>query len=239
MKSHLPYRWTEPFKFALATGSLLVGAGNVVQGQTIIHYTGSPLTVTDTSDCVVFSFTSGQAMIEPIGTNPSSVDTPQFRLAYLPGGDPDKPTLGGYSPAPDEFYGSVLNSDDFTTKLDAGDSIDETSGDYQGGIETYLWKPLGVGEGPWIPGTTGYAGVRFDDPVATDQINYGWVLITYGIDRSLTLVDFAYETTGGAIVAGAIPEPSSWALILAGGTLAAAACRRRRKAKALAAAGMG
>ncbi len=236
MKSYLPYQFTESFKLALTTGSLLAGAGSVAQAGTIISYTGSPLTVTDTSNNIMFSFTTGQAMIEAIGTNPSSVETPQFRLGYVPSpiGSTSKPILGGFAPQPDEFYGSVLNLESFAIKLNAGDSIDSASGIYTGNAIAYLWKPIGSGEGPWVPGTTGYAGVQFDDPV-THQTNYGWVLITYGDDKSVTLVNFAYDTTGAAILAGAIPEPSSWALILAGGAFAAAACRKRRKARTLAA----
>ena len=240
MKSYLPCRLTEPFKLALTTASLLVGAGSATQAQTIISYTGSPLTVTGLSDNIVFSFTTGQAIIEPSTTKPSSVETPQFRLGYVPGqfGGTDKPILAGYAEQPEEFHGSVLNSGSFTMKLNAGDSIDSTSGVYTGNSSTYLWKAVGGGEGSWAPGTTGYAGIQFIDSVTT-QTNYGWVLITYGLDKSVTLVNFAYDTTGASILTGAIPEPSSWALILAGGALSAAACRKRRKARALAAAEIG
>lgn len=64
-------------------------------------------------------------------------------------------------------------------------------------------------------------------------INYGWANYTYnnGATHNLVLNNFAYENTANtAILAGAVPEPSSLLLLAAGGagTLLA---KRRRKAK--------
>ncbi|HWL53396.1 MAG TPA: PEP-CTERM sorting domain-containing protein [Chthoniobacteraceae bacterium] len=234
MKPYLSLPFTEPFKLALTTGSLLVAIGSTARAGTIISYTGSPLTITGTSNKITFSLISGQTVIEPVATTPSSIDTPQFSLGYLPppANDPTKPILTGTAVQPDA---SVLHSDDFLVLLNAGDSVGSTSGNYKGNANSaYLWKPVGSGsEGPWVPGTTGYAGLQFTNSV-TSEINYGWALITHGVDDSLTLVSFAYDSSGASIVAGAIPEPSAWALILGGGTLAAAACRKRRRTKALA-----
>lgn len=80
-----------------------------------------------------------------------------------------------------------------------------------------------------LDGTSGYVGFSFDN---AGTVNYGWLAVTYN-DASQTLVvgDFAYENSGGSILAGdigAIPEPSSLGLLALGasGLLA----RRRRQA---------
>lgn len=58
-------------------------------------------------------------------------------------------------------------------------------------------------------------------------------IYTWGEDQSLTLHRFAYEQSGEAILAGAIPEPSTYAALA--GLLAGSAAlfhRRRKKNEA-------
>ncbi len=84
--------------------------------------------------------------------------------------------------------------------------------------------------------TRGYLGLQFDGP--GDGTFFGWADITLGASsNSLTLWGYAYEDSGGSILAGAgvpapggpgVPEPSSIALFTLGAT-GVAALRRRRK----------
>ncbi len=65
--------------------------------------------------------------------------------------------------------------------------------------------------------TPGYIGVRFD-PAGGSEWLYGWIHIdsVAGDYTSYHIDGYAYETDGGSIVAGAVPEPSSLALLALG-----------------------
>ena len=77
--------------------------------------------------------------------------------------------------------------------------------------------------------TDGYVGVRFLD-AASDEL-YGWIRFdTTGANGyPATVVDWAYEDNGAAILTGAVPEPSTLALgCLAAGFLGVSAWRKRK-----------
>lgn len=84
----------------------------------------------------------------------------------------------------------------------------------------------GTSQGAWPFGTAGIVGFSFRD--GNNNLRYGWARIALGEGPGIrTLVDFAYENTGGTIAAGAIPTPGAAALL---GVGALAGLRRRRRA---------
>jgi hypothetical protein len=105
------------------------------------------------------------------------------------------------------------------TALSAGATIDGSSslGTYQALV-------------PQFVGTTAFMGVEFKNP--SNNNLFGWIRITGGPTQGFpaTIVDWAYESSGAGIVAGAVPEPSSLALgCLAAGAAGVAAWRNRKK----------
>lgn len=80
--------------------------------------------------------------------------------------------------------------------------------------------------GDWNGGATNkFMGIEFVNAAGT--VDYGWVRLTVGAGPTypFTVVDWAYDTTGAAIVA--VPEPAVSAMAL--GALALGAVRRPRK----------
>jgi hypothetical protein len=67
-------------------------------------------------------------------------------------------------------------------------------------------------------GLTGYAGVEFR---TGSDIHYGWVRLQNFTDAPYgNILDWAYETRPGVpILAGAVPEPSTFALLVGAGVL--------------------
>lgn len=83
------------------------------------------------------------------------------------------------------------------------------------------------------PGTH-FLGVRFQNE-QTGQVNFGYMQFQVGAGSTtgfpLTLVGWAYENTGAGINVAAIPEPGTYALMLAGlAGIAGFAARRRKSA---------
>jgi hypothetical protein len=85
--------------------------------------------------------------------------------------------------------------------------------------------------GPFL-GARGYIGVKFDNPVGPSPL-FGWIDFEASADAwTGTVYGWAYEDSGGPILAGAtgVPEPGSLAALAAGvATAAAAAFYTRRK----------
>ncbi|HRZ57916.1 MAG TPA: PEP-CTERM sorting domain-containing protein [Candidatus Paceibacterota bacterium] len=70
----------------------------------------------------------------------------------------------------------------------------------------------------WPPGpaTRGFIGIEFE---LADGLHYGYFeIVTSGSAAGASLLGWAYETQPGMpVLAGAVPEPSTWALLGTGG----------------------
>ena len=84
-----------------------------------------------------------------------------------------------------------------------------------------------------LGGDVAYLGVKMhmaDDPATTDShVTYGWIGVRITDEATATgeVVGWAYESSGGAIHAGEIPEPATIISALGGAMLAACFLRRR------------
>ncbi len=77
------------------------------------------------------------------------------------------------------------------------------------------------------PLNRGFVGINF---LIDDETHYGWADLQVNDDVTFTLYSFAYEDVAGqAITAGAVPEPSTVALLLAGAAGVGAMMRRRKQ----------
>jgi hypothetical protein len=162
---------------------------------------------TDVEDAIV-SAGNGSLYVDiegktALNTSGSSDDL-QFYFVENSPGQTEKPHLSGQNEASAASYSSYIT---FISKIPADVSIGSSlSYQTEGYLEDY-------GNGDWTEDGTGYIGFKLGSG------NYGWAQLTYNdTDGSMTIHDFAYENSGSAIVAGAIPEPASLALIALTGT---------------------
>lgn len=78
-------------------------------------------------------------------------------------------------------------------------------------------------------GAANLFGVQFTNE-STGTTNYAWVEITFGGSASdRTITGWAYETSGASVMAGVVPEPGTYALMLAGLAAVGGMAARRRK----------
>jgi hypothetical protein len=77
------------------------------------------------------------------------------------------------------------------------------------------------------------AGFRFTNETAGGAIQFGWIRISLSTAYNASprlVVEYAYENSGAPILAGAVPEPSTFALlgVMAAGALGVRQWRKRK-----------
>jgi len=111
----------------------------------------------------------------------------------------------------------------FLTSTQGGLAWVDGNGLVRGSTLSACAAPFGC-VGPWV-GLTAFAGVEFEIAGAA---HYGWIRIA-NFDLGGNVLDWAYETRPGVpIFAGAVPEPSTWALMMGGGLLFFYVSRKKR-----------
>jgi len=88
---------------------------------------------------------------------------------------------------------------------------------------------LSFGNGYWDGADHQYMGVRFYGDAA---LYYGWIEMSIEPDmpQNMTIHSWAYNSQPGVgLMAGVVPEPSTWALFLCGGIALLVRIRQRRK----------
>jgi PEP-CTERM motif-containing protein len=227
-------------KKATALGQQLVrygiGAGAAslaASAQADIQYSG-PLSVSGNQ--IAFSL---QNFSTTVGTSP----TADFQLDSKPsklkaGVSAQSGGAPGAGVAFDLAQGQFSPATQYALRLGSGSTIGSNLGfsgqnysffnNYYPGFMT---TPPGAGNGNWKPGDEGFLGLTIT--IGGNTV-YGWADVTLNNLNGnspgvFTLHGLAYEDSGAAIQAGAVPEPSAIALLVAGA--AGVLALKRRKAK--------
>jgi len=95
----------------------------------------------------------------------------------------------------------------------------------------HLFTSGGRAKNPFFPaGTPGYFGFKFTGSNNTTEYGWGTLLVTgTPVGQGFTIQNAYYDNTGAPITVGAVPEPSSMALLALGATGLAAWRMRRKK----------
>lgn len=130
--------------------------------------------------------------------------------------------------AGDNALNVAKDENGFIAKFSASYLVDGTWTNWTSGFHN---PPLLTSDsGPWLGGGTGYVGLRISNG---PDYNYGVALVTFDANAiSLTVSDFAFQSTVNSGVSGAaIPEPAATSLMAAAAMLGAAALWRRRSVR--------
>lgn len=236
MNTSRPSRFARLTRAALPAAPLALAAIPSAEAQ--IAYTAANVTLAHSDNQFIWvdMGTGGSPGVASLGLHnryASSVASPSFYLwfRYGSGGPEWVSNDGAVSP------GAVFDGDsnavsyaggNYVKLLSAGTTIDSSLAMGSNYARFHVNNTPGTST-QWSPGTTGYFGVKFN--TNTSPL-YGWAQLSYNLNETITLIDFAYEASGGAIQAGAgaIPEPSTYAA-LAGLFAGSVALYRRRQQK--------
>lgn len=178
----------------------------------IVAYSGPPIAITPNLDglylnVVTGNFANGSVAGWDINIYNNSTLTPNISFWAATG--------GGYVGT-----GTNVSSLAFGTSIGPGSSFLSTP------------NIMGGYQAPAFIGSTGFFGFRFiAEPGGTTH--YGWAQLSGGNNGGFpaSILAYAYENTPGlAIQAGVVPEPGTYALMLAGLAGIAGFAARRRKA---------
>ena len=187
---------------------------------------------------LVITGTSGQAALVYSGFQNITVST-SFASTYVDvDGASSSPTqASGWDI--DAFFGGEAfgNSANFqpvrlTTSvsssivsLNLGDLVD--SSDIYATAAAGSSNHIGINPGQFASGVTGYLGFSLIDNNVAGPF-YGWMRVNLSnTGQPGQIIDWTYENSGAGITVGAIPEPSSLAILALGASLLAFGRRRR------------
>ena len=231
MSPTAPSRLARFTRAALPAAPLALGAIPSAQAQIVYTNANITLSANDGKFIYVDMGTGGTGGTAAFG-NPGtpSISSPTFYLFFRYNANNPEWASNNTTVFSGNNEISHTGSGNVVSKLAFNTTISGTAGLNLGGNYANF-AGLGASVTPWSPGTTGFVGLRFD---TTTTPLFGWAQLSYNVDQTLTLHDFAYEASGGAILAGAIPEPSTAALLGLGALVAGSAAlyRRRQKNKA-------
>lgn len=229
---------------AVATAAGL-GAFDMAAAQGAVVYYSGPKNITVTAPSLAGVYIDFDTLTAAVGTNSNVVPGWDFSVGVYNFNDVNNTVTYGKGLVvahPVTTDVDVANSPNsrYDAKLDDGVTVGPGS----------LWTPTnpsnltylaytqldGEGQlGDWNGVVTGkYVGVRFVD--AEGDTRYGWVRLNVQpagsgadgtADYTFTVVDYAYDVTGDAILTGAVPEPGMASMGL--GALALGVLRRPRK----------
>ena len=164
------------------------------------------------------------------------------------------PNKAFLNPPPNMSLATASTTDGQTLKLAAGVVIGPSSTVFgqQNDLANQFYDlnqnpdtpPVGPKSGPptgqWLGDgvhlQVGYIGFKFVDK--NGQTDYGWFKVSFdpvqfnADDQSTTILAWAYNTSGGPITTGQIPEPSSVALALLGAGAAGLTFWRKKRTEA-------
>lgn len=104
-----------------------------------------------------------------------------------------------------------------------------------------LYSNFGTASGPFLNGTTGYIGLRFQGDTGTVGLQYAWLKLRFDVESSpdvfkMTILEWAYDTSGAPIRVGdtgasnSVDSPATPLLSLLGlGAMGLTTYRRRRE----------
>ena len=197
------------FRMTLAAAAML-WAGTKGAGAAIIHtdLAASPLTVPSSLEGIYLNLVTG-------ATSTTAVPVAGWDFNPYNNG----PGLTFYSPVLIAGQGTLISGSTAAQSLLGGELI--------GGSGLYQSAQVSGTDFRLVSGR--YAGLRFYNE-ATSQLNYGWAKLSTTATTGFpaAILGYAYEDSGAAIVAGAIPEPSALGLLI---TSAIGLIGRRRRSR--------